>query len=854
MFDDFAASAFLRTIRGGTNGVRLRGYFEKKDPRKAGDKGRKAPWNLQTISEWIAEGRGIYVVIGAGGDKDAEITHCPALFAEWDDRPREWQLDAWQELGLPKPSLQVDTGGKSIHNYWVFEQPIEPDRFRDLQTRLAAVCGSDTTLKNPARVMRLPGCPRGGEGPPDQRPMVQLLEGPACRYPVNALEAVLPAPRAPVLLPVSYAAGPDARTIDDIREALGHVPRRVADGGTYQEYRNLLWGLGHALADIGRDPREAITLMEHHSPSKECGWDIEQVFNSGGSGVTTASFWGQCLKHGYQAAPINKSEVKPAPTTKKKHFQLLGYETPDYYWYLPQASGIAKRLAARAHTPTSLLTLAPIDWWAATYQTDKGGVDWQEATSAVFAAQHEVGIFEPDRLRGRGAWIDRGKVVLHMGNHLLIDGAKHDINNAPTTGYIYPRAAPLHGVTNVPGLTDEQGMQLLQIATMFRWERPVNGFLLCGWLALSAVCGVLSWRPHVWLTGSPSAGKSTLMEEFIRPLVGEFALTLVGAGATEAGLRQRLGATVSDARSVVVDEMDPYTQNDLARIESILGLARGSSSNNDAAIVKGTSGGSCVTYRIRSMFLFLSVSAPLKSAADRRRFALLQLINPSKWPEIEARDHWEHLSRELQSIESNTANKIFNRMSANLPVVRETVSIFRKAGRKYFSSQAEGDQLGTLMAGAWLLQSLQTPSQDQAIGFLANQDWEAQESAAGIPDERRCLDIILQQSIRVEGSLVARTALELIQCLVNSSLGPHQLQIGDAEDALGRVGLRVASEKQVLYVSNNSNSTHAALKATPWKDSWPDQLSRLDGAEKTIIRYKAIGTHRSVAVPLRLIE
>merc|ERR1711952_110573 len=49
------------------------------------------------------------MVIGDGGYKRTEITRCPALFVEWDDKPPDWQRTAWRELGLPEPTLQVDT-------------------------------------------------------------------------------------------------------------------------------------------------------------------------------------------------------------------------------------------------------------------------------------------------------------------------------------------------------------------------------------------------------------------------------------------------------------------------------------------------------------------------------------------------------------------------------------------------------------------------------------------------------------------------------------------------------------------------------------------------------------------------
>jgi hypothetical protein len=74
--------------------------------------------------------------VNDGGDTNAEITACRAFFAEWDDRPREWQLTAWQELKLPEPTFQINTGGKSIHSYWVLADPITPQHWELVQVAL----------------------------------------------------------------------------------------------------------------------------------------------------------------------------------------------------------------------------------------------------------------------------------------------------------------------------------------------------------------------------------------------------------------------------------------------------------------------------------------------------------------------------------------------------------------------------------------------------------------------------------------------------------------------------------------------------------------------------------------------
>lgn len=182
---------FLEALGKPRGASRLRGFFPSGDPRKTEDRGRKDHGTPELIKQWQAEGRGVYIVINDGGDTDAEITSCRALFCEWDDRPLEWQVQAWQELGLPEPTMQVSTGGKSVHNYWVLSETLPPERWRDLQRRLLEHADADRSLKNPSRVMRLPGCwymhPKNQPGE-----LVEIVHESGQRYSAAELEACLP--------------------------------------------------------------------------------------------------------------------------------------------------------------------------------------------------------------------------------------------------------------------------------------------------------------------------------------------------------------------------------------------------------------------------------------------------------------------------------------------------------------------------------------------------------------------------------------------------------------------------------------------------------------------------------------
>lgn len=142
--------------------VYLRFFFPDGDSRKDSDKGRNLegkfpnlPWPL--MEKFQAEGRGCYFVVNGCGHNDARVTQCRAIFCEHDDLSKDLQRDLWRELRLPEPTTQVDSGGKSIHNFWKFKTFCTPEQWRELQGDLLEFVDGDRKLKNPSRVMRLAG-------------------------------------------------------------------------------------------------------------------------------------------------------------------------------------------------------------------------------------------------------------------------------------------------------------------------------------------------------------------------------------------------------------------------------------------------------------------------------------------------------------------------------------------------------------------------------------------------------------------------------------------------------------------------------------------------------------------------
>jgi len=110
----------------------------------------------QILQQWVGLGASIYAVINNGGDSDRDIQNCVALFIEHDDISIEAQAICYQGV-LPEPTMQIVTGGKSLHQYWVFNEPVSVEQWVRLTLRAIEALRSDPQIKNPARLMRLPG-------------------------------------------------------------------------------------------------------------------------------------------------------------------------------------------------------------------------------------------------------------------------------------------------------------------------------------------------------------------------------------------------------------------------------------------------------------------------------------------------------------------------------------------------------------------------------------------------------------------------------------------------------------------------------------------------------------------------
>jgi len=418
--------------------------------------------------------------------------------------------------------------------------------------------------------------------------------------------------------------------------------------------------------------------------------------------------------------------------------------------------------------------------------------------------------------------------VFHLGDRLIVDGVKYPIKEPHQSDYIYQRLPKREGPGAAEPLTDQEGVNLLSIAERFHWESVTSGTLLAGWTALAPICGALEWRPHVWLNAVAGSGKSSLMDMYVGPLLSDMGFFVLG-NTTEAGIRQKLK---SDALPVVFDEAESNEKRDSDRMQGVLSLARAASSEGRGVTVKGSVSSEAMMFNVRSMFMLSSINMALKQGADRSRFSVLMLRIPDDMTTEAKADHWKKLKADLtNSIDTDTGRRLVARMVNLIPQVRESAKVFSGVAAVELDGARVGDQIGTLLAGAWMLQNSQAPTPEQAQQMIRQCNWDqhGKEGDERGGDQGDCLQTILQARLRLdlERGSAAFTVAELIG--MASSGGMLR---AEAASELGRHGILVVNGG--IIVSNTAQGIKRLLRDTQWSGGgWANLLRSLQGVERT---------------------
>jgi hypothetical protein len=292
------------------------------------------------------------------------------------------------------------------------------------------------------------------------------------------------------------------------------------------------------------------------------------------------------------AAPRDDRGPTPLGYSKDGRFILL-----DIHRRLPIAVNSNQITKA-----SELVALATSDYWAERFPSEGGRFSAFEAGEYLMQECRKAGPFELSDLRRRGIWREGNQLVVNLGGPV------------PAPRYVCFKPITIDGEAKF------DTKRLLKLVQKFKWRYPRDAYLLLGWLAIAPICGVLNWRPHIWVHGPAETGKSTL-HTLLKCCCSPLALSADG-GSSEAGIRQTLGL---DSLPVLIDEFE----SDQATIKGILKLARTASSSDDP-LLRGTPEGRAQAFAARSTFAFFAVNPLGMSVADESRIVMLELMKHSQ--------------------------------------------------------------------------------------------------------------------------------------------------------------------------------------------------------------------------------
>jgi len=656
-----------------------------------------------------------------------------------------------------------------------------------------------------------------------------------CKNPVYNLLGLLEKQSAPVLLTEGQKNAEDSREIlkDHFATTCVYRSPDKTDLEPLRGRKVYLWAdpdnAGRKKASALKSILINMECRVHivHSPDNKEKWDISDAINEG----WTVNQLVDHIKSYKEEGVTIKEEVYLDDMNLP--FKIVGI-APGFIFIYSERFRLVEKFKTSSLGKGSLMSLMSLEKWQEFFPGDKGPV-WDSAINYVLTEAEKAPLWDTSLVRGAGAWRDKGgKLVISTGEHIIIDGKNRDLMSSDSK-YVYQRSTYRPYTTESP-IDVEESSRFFEIFMTLSFKSELQSILLAGWTFLAPFCGVLKWRPHVWLTGDSGSGKSTVMA-IIDDMMEGFSEYVVANGSSEAGIRQRLN---NCATPVKIDEMESNDKYSKETIQLLITTARQSSTGglNTPEILKGSSDGLGSSFKINSMFFFASILAAVENGADMDRIEILELKAPE---EINREERKKQYSKLLGLVDDIITPDFKSRFySRGLNILEETlkaVDIFVALSADILKNQRGGDQKGTLLAGAYMISHDEAPTKEEALEWASQFDLvTAREENFNKPDAEKCMDVIMgfQVDLITPDGRRKQTVAMWIEDYFDK-IGEHR-ECSHIPRHLAGHGIRINDDK-TIDIAASYDSLKRVLRETPWESTYGRLLRRhkdvVPGAPKT---------------------
>lgn len=297
--------------------------------------------------------------------------------------------------------------------------------------------------------------------------------------------------------------------------------------------------------------------------------------------------------------------------------QALG-STPDAFYYASNYKNGELKIPV-SHSRKHILALAPEKYWRELGRFNKVTrdgrtfVNYEAVGTYLMGLCSKIGQYDGTVLRGSGYYWNTKTKALYCRSGFVFAGVPEAVPHGYGKDIYVPR--------KVESRVDSD--LLLKIFDSFCWQEEYYARVLMGWCLLAPFCGALKFRPHVWINGERSSGKTWIITNVVNRLLKYNALSF-SMSTTEAAL---LGQLANNAIPIVHDEFESKQDNNHNK-SKLIEFFRGCSTSDDGdcGIVRYSPGGGKIRkYQARSMVLLGSIRNSLEEPQDICRFITIGL-------------------------------------------------------------------------------------------------------------------------------------------------------------------------------------------------------------------------------------
>lgn len=325
-------------------------------------------------------------------------------------------------------------------------------------------------------------------------------------------------------------------------------------------------------------------------------------------------------------------------------FRILGIAEDGYAYYIDFSKRIY-RTKLESLTKKSLLRLAPLNFWQNNFQDGHvmATADWDSAIDWLIQKTAPFD-FNPDDILGRGAWKNKDGSFCYWEGEKLIGQADYE--------KIFERKEQKTLGLEDPPASNELCQKMFDIVKQMTFETETDCIYFMAWCALAPFCGVLTYRPPILLTGESGTGKSVIFEEIARPLTLSFELT--GSESSPAGCRQK---NKNNSEGIIIEEdEDGYDEKNR---KAFFALMRISFCETAPDAFKGTPGHNAISFRMKNMFFFISISPLIEGIANDNRLFIVNLVKKNNdWEQIEKEMHQLFTEKNCRAVRTRTWEKL----------------------------------------------------------------------------------------------------------------------------------------------------------------------------------------------------